>query len=386
MNVRIVYLIELINCFAAVYYSNFIFFYMKSRFGFGAFENLLLAALNGLIYMIASRKGGQFAQRFGYLRSIYVGSLGFAGAMFAGIFLDSIPAHIIIFALWTVSVCFIYPAISALVCDGAGVKISDRVGYYNMTWAAGGAVAYFTTGMLLERLGMRSLFWMPLLLTLLMLLVLIIFARTSSSTCSSEAGAPAVASEMRTENGQHFLHLAWFANPLCYVAINTLIPLMPSLSGRLGLTTATAGIVCSVWMFARLGAFILLWRWTGWHYRFWWMAGAFAAIVGCFSILFITVSRPLFFIAQVVFGLSIGLIYYSSLYYSMNASEEKGKHGGLHEAMIGAGLLFGPAFGAGVIALFPTVSNAGTWSISGLLVTGLSIFLWRGRLFWKQQT
>jgi len=54
--------------------------------------------------------------------------------------------------------------------------------------------------------------------------------------------------------------------------------------------------------------------------------------------------------------------------------------------MIGAGLLFGPAFGAGVIALFPTVSNAGTWSISGLLVTGLSIFLWRGRLFWKQQT
>ena len=84
MNIRIVYLIELINCFAAVYYSNFIYFYMKSRFGFGELENLLLAALNGLIYMIASRKGGQFAQRFGYLRSIFIGSFGLCGDLVGG--------------------------------------------------------------------------------------------------------------------------------------------------------------------------------------------------------------------------------------------------------------------------------------------------------------
>jgi len=61
------YGIELINCYAVVFYSNFLFFYMKTRFGFGELENLLLAALNGFIYIFAAWQGGAFAQRFGYV-------------------------------------------------------------------------------------------------------------------------------------------------------------------------------------------------------------------------------------------------------------------------------------------------------------------------------
>ncbi len=41
-------------------------------------------------------------------------------------------------------------------------------------------------------------------------------------------------------------------------------------------------------------------------------------------------------VAQIAFGISVGLIYYSSLFYSMDVGETKGEHGGLHEAMIGA--------------------------------------------------
>jgi predicted MFS family arabinose efflux permease len=179
------------------------------------------------------------------------------------------------------------------------------------------------------------------------------------------------------------MHLAWFANPLCYVAINIFIPLLPSISTRLGLSTSAAGIVCSVWMFSRLCSFVLLWRWKGWHYRFGWLAGAFAIMAGCFTMLLLSFSLPIFFVAQVGFGMSISLIYYSSLYYSMNASEEKGAHGGLHESMIGAGLLFGPAFGAGVHAFLPAAQNIRAWSVGGLLIAGFSIFLWRGRFCWR---
>jgi MFS family permease len=382
MNVGMLLFIEFINCLAAVYYSNFIFFYMKSHFGFGELENLVLAALNGLVYMIASRKGGIFAQRFGYVQSIYIGCSGFAAAMGAGLFLDSIPAQIFIFALSTISLCFIWPAIEALVCGGAGAKLPDRVGFYNMTWAAGGAFAYLFAGMLLERLGMRSLFWIPLLLIVVEILVIYLF-KSHLSVKPIDGTTLEFVSEKRPANIQHFMHLAWFANPLSYVAINTIIPLLPSLSGKFGFSTSAAGILCSIWLFARLGAFIVLWRWAGWHYRFRWMAGSFAVMAGCFAILISTISLPMFFIAQVGFGLSIGLIYYSSLYYSMNASEDKGAHGGLHEAMIGAGLFLGPTFGAGALAFLPAVRNIGAWSVSGLLAVGFSIFMWRGRLSWK---
>ena len=139
--------------------------------------------------------------------------------------------------------------------------------------------------------------------------------------------------------------MAWIANPFSYVAINTVIPLIPSIAEKLSLSTGMAGIVCSLWMFARLAAFAAFWRWTGWHYRFRWLAGSFLLMIVCFFGFLMAQSIGLLLVAQVGFGLSIGLIYYSSLYYSMNVTENQGSNAGLHEAMIGAGLFIGPAVG-----------------------------------------
>jgi MFS family permease len=364
----------LINCFAAVYYSNFLFFYMKIRFGFGELENLLLAALNGLVYIVAAWKGGAFAQRHGNFFSMTVGLFLFASSMTAGLFLHNAYAHIVIFAVWTIAVCFIWPALEAIVCEGCGRKLPDMVGIYNITWAAGAALAYFTAGMLLERCGMQSLFWIPLGLVALEGALLFIAVKAAKPARVPSQGSPPAGHEERRANAKHFMHLAWLANPLSYVAINTVIPLIPTVSARLGLSTGAAGIICSVWMFTRLIAFIGLWRWTGWHYRFGWLAASFVALVGSFALLVVAGSVPLLLVAQIAFGLATGLIYYSSLYYSMNASEEKGAHGGFHEAMIGAGLFLGPACGAGALALLPSSANAGAWSVSGLLVIGLSAF------------
>ncbi len=370
------YLIELITCFAAVYYSNFLFFYMKNRFGFGGLENLLLASVSGFVYIFASWKGGVFAQRFGSYRSLYVGFSLFAAAMIAGLSFHTAFAQIMVYALWTIAVSFIWPAIEAIVCEGSKEKLPDMVGFYNITWAGSSAIAYFTAGMLLERLGMESLFWIPLLIVASQAIVLAFVIRFSRRQKSAFAPITDAAETKRSADEKRFMHMAWLANPLSYVAINTVIPLIPSLAGKLGLTTAAAGIVCSVWLFARLGAFVLLWKWTGWHYRFRWLAGAFALMIVCFALLILAAALPLLLAAQIGFGLSIGLNYYSSLYYSMNASKKMGAHGGLHEAMIGTGLFLGPVCGAGAIALLPSIANAGVWSVSGLLITGFSALLW----------
>ena len=100
------YLIELINCYVAVFYSNFLFFYMKNQFGFGVVSNLLLAAVNGLVYIFASWYGGSFAQRFGCTRSLYTGLVGIAASLTAGLFFHTVTAQVIVFISWTVWVCF----------------------------------------------------------------------------------------------------------------------------------------------------------------------------------------------------------------------------------------------------------------------------------------
>ena len=56
--------------------------------------------------------------------------------------------------------------------------------------------------------------------------------------------------------------------------------------------------------------------------------------------------------------------------HSMNVTENQGSNAGLHEAMIGAGLFIGPAFGAATLYLVPTAIGIGAWSVGGLLCAG----------------
>ena len=177
-----------------------------------------------------------------------------------------------------------------------------------------------------------------------------------------------------------FLRLAWLANPFAYIAINTLIAVMPGVARRLELSTMAAGFCCSLWCFARLGAFFVLWRWNGWHYRFRWLLAAYLALVGSFC------RHPDGAQpggagpgATRLRHASSGLIYYSSLFYSMDLGDTKGEHGGIHEAAIGLGNFAGPAVGAASLHFLPQYANSGAIAVSGLLLLGLGglLAIWR---------
>jgi MFS family permease len=180
--------------------------------------------------------------------------------------------------------------------------------------------------------------------------------------------------------------MAWLANPFSYIAINTLVPLIPSIAAQHHLSTGIAGIVCSMWMFARMGAFYLLWKWNGWHYRFRWMVGAFIVLTIAFSLMIMTHSIAVLIAAQVGFGLSIGLIYYSSLYYAMHASKERASNGGLHEAMLGTGLFVGPTVGALSLYFLPAAQNVEAISVNGMLFVGFAALIYMGKFTLKNRS
>ncbi len=84
-------------------------------------------------------------------------------------------------------------------------------------------------------------------------------------------------------------------------------------------------------------------------------------------------------VAQIFFGGAIGLIYYSSLFYSMDASETKSEHGGIHEAAIGVGNCVGPAVGAASLQFLPQYTNSGAIAVSVLLLCGFGglLAIWK---------
>ena len=120
-----------------------------------------------------------------------------------------------------------------------------------------------------------------------------------------------------------FLRMAWLANPFAYIGINTLIAVIPGIAARFHLTPKFAGFVCSLWYFARLAAFVALWVWTNWHYRFRWLLCAFLTLIVTFAAILTAPSLAVLIAAQIFFGGAIGLIYYSSLFYSMDAGDTR---------------------------------------------------------------
>jgi predicted MFS family arabinose efflux permease len=137
-----------------------------------------------------------------------------------------------------------------------------------------------------------------------------------------------------------------------------------------------AGFVCSLWCFVRVGAFVVLWRWSGWHYRFRWLVMAFGLMVISFATILVVPSLAAILIAQIFFGATVGLMYYSSLFYAMDAHDSSSEHGGIHEAAIGVGNCLGPAAGATALWLAPQNASVGAWTVTGLLTLGLGGLVW----------
>lgn len=379
------FVLEGLNSFGSNFYFYYLFFYMHERFAFGNRENLTLAALNGFIYMFAAWFTGRFGQRFGYARALQIGFFVMAAGMIAGLFARSAPTQVVVLIIWTIGNCFTWPNLEALASEGEDPDgLKQKVGLYNVVWAGTGAISYFIGGALLERLGLECLFWLPLIIYLLEA-ALLAWTQTVPRAALPLAAFPSSDNPVELNprpiaRTRAFLRMAWLANPFAYVAINTVVAVVPELALQLRLGPALAGVFCSVWFFARLGTFVLLWQWAGWHYRFGWFHSAYVLLITSFAVILLFPKLLVVLIAQVAFGYAVGLIYYSSLYYSMNVGEAKGEHGGMHEAAIGAGIFVGPGLGAAALHWRPDHPDSGTWAVSLALCAGMLALLVVSRL------
>jgi MFS family permease len=100
---------------------------------------------------------------------------------------------------------------------------------------------------------------------------------------------------------------------------------------------------------------------------------AFILLIAGFVLLLVSPQLWLVVLAQLLLGFGVGLIYYSSLFYSMDVGgETQGEHGGFHEAAIGIGAFAGPAVGAASLQFLPAHSSNGVFAVSFLLLGGLT--------------
>jgi predicted MFS family arabinose efflux permease len=377
----VLFAIEGLNSLAIVFYFTYLYFFMRSRFGFDDKDNLAFAALLGFIYIFIAWQAGQFAQRRGYFTALKVGFVTMILSLAAGSQLDSAPGQILAACAVNLGMCFTWPTLEALASEGeTRASLPRAIGVYNVVWAVTAALAFFLGGTLVETLGFKSIFYVPIAIQLAQLALTFRLQTHADEIARDKINEPSVApppdpNRPSPAKTKAFLRMAWLANPFAYVAINTLIAVLPGLAARFHLSPMFAGFACSLWCFARLGAFAALWFWTDWHYRFRWLVTAFALLIASFTVILAVPNLAVVLAAQIFFGAAIGLIYYSSLFYSMDASDTKGEHGGIHEAAIGAGNCLGPAVGAASLQFFPRYASSGAMAVSALLLCGFGALL-----------
>ena len=245
-----------------------------------------------------------------------------------------------------------------------------------------GAFAYFTGGAMQKAWGRQSMFFVPA--GLLFLEMIFSFwlekqvNRQPPAARDDPAPRAAPAAERRASPvpARTFLKMGWLANPLAYLAINTIIATIPTLARHFHLSEALAGVVCSVWLFSRAGAFVLLWLWPGWHYRFRFLAGRLCRD-DCLFRRHVAGGGPLgvgHFPGGFGFDPRFDLLFLAVLFHGRGRNQGRARRhprSGHRRRQ-----LRGPAIAAAALLLFPAHPSSGTLAVCLLLLCGL------GGLFW----
>jgi MFS family permease len=268
-----------------------------------------------------------------------------------------------------------WPLLESLVsAAGDPSRLSRRLGWYNIVWSVTGAVALALSGAVIEYLPPWAFFGViaGVQFTAGAMIALRRFLRArlaieTAAARETDAGKPeSPVEESAARRLRLALWLSRIALPSTYVIIFSLSPVLPTLAAIERLSPTLATLQCSIWFAARAAAFIVLGNTAFWQRRpiltliagVTMLAGFLGTIAsgsqaepgtdgGLGAALFLMA------IAQALLGLSLGMIYASSLYFGMTVGKGSTEHGGYHEALIGLGQVLGPIVGVSAQLIHP---------------------------------
>lgn len=350
-----------------------VFFYTQHRFGWGARQNLLLAASQGVAYILGALLADRITRWLGRVPGLVLLHVFMAVMGLTGWLADSQVAVTAVLICYTFLAAANWPVLEGLISTGVDAhQLSRRIGIYNLVWSGVAAGTVAVNGAIIQYWP-SGVFLLPLLVHCLAVGIILVPLPVSPPPAASAAepgdGPEPQLLQMRTQA----LWLSRIGLPAVYIVTYALVAMMPSLPTIQPLGTTAKTLVGSVWLVARFGAFVLLGATVWWHVR----PRVILAAAVLLLLAFIGTTIPLSHLAgqggssadltwmiswQVLLGLAMGMIYCGSLYFGMVLSEGSTEHGGYHEALIGVGQVMGPAIGA----LVPGGLTGGITAVAGL--------------------
>jgi hypothetical protein len=320
-----------------------IFFVTAGHYGFSPLHNLLLASCLGAVYALAARGAGRIVralERRMSARALLAGTLVVA-ALLALVPLAAPrwePALWLAALIGVAASAVTWPIVeSYLAAARHGARMRSAIGWFNITWTPAVAVALLTNPFVARWNALGTL----VLAAAVNLLALVALAALPRRPAPH--GAEAAAAAVGREYPQLLRATSWML-PLSYLMSSTLAPVLPHRLAAVG-SAVPSSVIAATWMAARFVTLLLMWRTGFWHGRWGTLLAGGAALAAGLAAVLLAPSLTGVVVGLGLFGIGMGLTYYTAIYYSLAVGHAAVEASGSFEALIGLGYCVGPLLG-----------------------------------------
>jgi DHA1 family multidrug resistance protein-like MFS transporter len=309
----------------------------------------LIGTMTASVHMILANLGGRLSDRLGRRILMVAGPFIFAISCLLTTQAGKVFHILALASLNGVGMAIFWPSFQAWVAESrAGSNLARNIGSFNMSWTASQIIGPTLSGFLFS-LHPRVPFWAAAALSFLLFFLL----RASVSDKSPQPAKGGAILPLGTEDsdgGMGFLYAIWIANFASWFILGNLRYQFPKLARDMAISPSTIGLLLSCIGLSQFLGFFFLRGSDRWHFKKSYLLGAQLLSASGLLLIFFFAQKLIFASAFILIGLSVSLTYYSSLYYSVRLLKRKGKGTGLHESILGSGVVLGPFLG-GVVAL-----------------------------------
>lgn len=347
------------------------YFYTHQVLGFTQAQNLWLALLIGVIYVVGASASHPLSERLGERRTLR-GILGVLVFVHLGLAFVTSPA-LLVAALAFIGLLqgAMWPIFESYMSAGETPRNLGRVlSRYNISWALSVPLSLALSGYIIASGAPRLLFVTAAALFALVALGGRVFPEEPAHLAADHAERPDAA---LLTHYRALLRAARVAMLLSYALMYVLAPMMPDIMRGVGLDTASAARAASLLDVARFACFVGLFVFSRWHGRQLPIVLSIAALPIGFALVLFGSNIPLVIAGEVLFGAAAGLLYTAALYYAQVVQNASVDAGGAHEALIGVGYALGPIAGLVGTALAQGAGPGSPGYVQGMSVATLPL-------------
>lgn len=335
-------ILSFLGSMSSIFASRGVYFFTFREFSFSQAENLFLALGSGIAYVAGALPSHRLAIRFGDRRMMFlVIALQIISlmAMFlwptvAGIVLGTIVFQFFNATMW--------PIVESYVSAGRSPRETARaLGRFNMTWSLSTPLAVLWMGPIIKDLTV----WLFGIGALLFVAVGFLTIFLQPRIAHLPDGHPDRLPEDRLRRCRELLISSRWLLLYSYALFFLLVPLFPELFGRLGYDVNEKTRLASIIDFARWITFIVLHFVPWWHDRASVLWACIVLVPASVIVVLLVPNAGVVIGAEIIFGITEGVVYYAALYYAMVVKNASVDAGGAHESLIGLGYSIGPICG-----------------------------------------